>query len=107
MQYPNQKLKTIMSCVGIQVNMAAGAFQREYGAEKRLQVLLDMDGVLCDFEVAFLNTFRKKYPDEPYIEINDRRGLSIAKQYRETINPDMHVSIKSVLKILICMANST
>ncbi|KAG5853552.1 hypothetical protein ANANG_G00027200 [Anguilla anguilla] len=48
---------------------------------KRLRVLVDMDGVLADFEGGFLKKYRAKYPNEPYINLEDRRGFWVSTQY--------------------------
>ncbi|TKS90151.1 5'(3')-deoxyribonucleotidase, mitochondrial [Collichthys lucidus] len=48
---------------------------------KRLRVLVDMDGVLADFEGGFLKKYRARYPDEPYITLEDRRGFWVSTQY--------------------------
>ena len=46
-----------------------------------LHVLIDMDGVLCDFEGQTLKMFRKTFPAEPYIEPEDRRTFYMWDQY--------------------------
>ncbi|XP_061088863.1 5'(3')-deoxyribonucleotidase, mitochondrial-like isoform X1 [Conger conger] len=48
---------------------------------KRLRVLVDMDGVIADFEGGFLKKYRAKYPNEPYIHLQDRRGFWVSTQY--------------------------
>lgn len=53
-----------------------------------LRVLVDMDGVLADFEGGFLKKYRAKYPDEPYISLEDRRGFWVSAQYG-MIRPDL------------------
>ncbi|XP_062859396.1 5'(3')-deoxyribonucleotidase, mitochondrial-like [Trichomycterus rosablanca] len=48
---------------------------------KRLRVLVDMDGVIADFEGGFLKKYREKYPKEPYISLEERRGFWVSTQY--------------------------
>lgn len=66
---------------------------------KRLRVLVDMDGVLADFEGGFLKKYRARYPDEPYITLDDRRGFWVSTQYGQ-LRSDLCVS--ELLKITIC-----
>ncbi|XP_043945594.1 5'(3')-deoxyribonucleotidase, mitochondrial isoform X2 [Protopterus annectens] len=54
----------------------------------RVRVLVDMDGVLADFEGGFLKNYRATYPDEPYISLEDRRGFWVSAQYG-MIRPDL------------------
>ncbi|KFQ69436.1 5'(3')-deoxyribonucleotidase, cytosolic type, partial [Phaethon lepturus] len=42
-----------------------------------LRVLVDMDGVLADFEGAVLRGFRTRFPGEPRVELVARRGFSV------------------------------
>lgn len=44
-------------------------------------VLVDMDGVLCDFETDFLKNFTRKHPNEPHIPLEERRGFYLNNQY--------------------------
>lgn len=50
-------------------------------SSKKLRVLVDMDGVLADFEGGFLKKYRSRYPTEPYITLDDRRGFWVSSQY--------------------------
>ncbi|KFQ44028.1 hypothetical protein N333_06632, partial [Nestor notabilis] len=50
-------------------------------SRRALRVLVDMDGVLADFEGGFLKKFRARYPDKPYIALEDRRGFWVSEQY--------------------------
>lgn len=58
---------------------------------KRLRVLVDMDGVLADFEGGFLEKYRTRYPEEPYISMDDRRGFWVSAQYGK-LRSDLYVS---------------
>ncbi|CAH1273769.1 NT5C [Branchiostoma lanceolatum] len=48
---------------------------------RNLRVLLDMDGVLADFEGQFLKRFREKYPHDPFVPLEERSGFYVTKQY--------------------------
>ncbi|XP_069501833.1 5'(3')-deoxyribonucleotidase, mitochondrial [Ambystoma mexicanum] len=66
--------------------LGAGSFpQRRAGScEARfrpLRVLVDMDGVIADFEGGFLKKFRARYPDDPYVALGDRMGFWVSEQY--------------------------
>lgn len=58
-----------------------------------LRVLVDMDGVLCDFEGHFLKVFREKHPDLPFIPLENRNTFYLADQY-SLLDPDQTVSAK-------------
>ena len=58
---------------------------------KKLRVLVDMDGVLADFEGGFLKKYRARYPDDPYITLEDRRGFWVSTQYGQ-LRSDLCVS---------------
>ncbi|XP_062999365.1 5'(3')-deoxyribonucleotidase, mitochondrial [Elgaria multicarinata webbii] len=55
---------------------------------RRLRVLVDMDGVLADFEGGFLKKFQAKYPDKPYVSLEDRRGFWVSEQYGQ-LEPEL------------------
>lgn len=44
-------------------------------------ILVDMDGVLCDFEAAFLDLWRATFPEKPWIALEDRRTFYLSDQY--------------------------
>ncbi|XP_077173170.1 5'(3')-deoxyribonucleotidase, mitochondrial [Paroedura picta] len=61
----------------------------------RLRVLVDMDGVLADFEGGFLKKFRATYPDKPYIALEDRRGFWVSEQYGK-LQPELNEKAISI-----------
>jgi beta-phosphoglucomutase-like phosphatase (HAD superfamily) len=46
-----------------------------------LRVLVDMDGVLCDFEKQFIVKFREAYPDKEYVPLEKRTSLYLSDDY--------------------------
>lgn len=50
-------------------------------------ILVDMDGPLADFEQNFLNRWRLKYPDLPFIPLEDRQTFYVADQYPAEYKP--------------------
>ena len=68
-------------------------FERHYsGRQVNIRVLLDLDHVLADFEGHFLKEFRRKYPNEPSMDLEHREGIHITEQY-EQIKPGLGVGI--------------
>ena len=65
--------------------------QGPFHGQKRLRVLVDQDQVLCDFEGSLLLKYREKYPNEPFIALEDRKGFYARDQYAK-IKPDLAVS---------------
>lgn len=62
---------------------------------RALRVLVDLDGVLADFEGGFLRKFRARFPDQPFITLEDRRGFWVSEQY-DRLHPGLSVSILRV-----------
>lgn len=48
-------------------------------------VLIDQDGVLVDFELGFFQAWRKKFPDELFTHIEDRKSKSLFGDYPENL----------------------
>jgi 5'-nucleotidase len=50
-------------------------------------ILLDMDGVLADFEQGFLDAWARKHPDQPTVAPEQRRNFYIDDDYPEHCRP--------------------
>lgn len=59
---------------------------------QKLRVLVDMDGVLCDFEDGFLRRFVEKFPKDPIVPLKDRRTFYLDDQYSK-FGPEFQVSV--------------
>ncbi|MFT4309340.1 MAG: 5' nucleotidase, NT5C type [Candidatus Woesearchaeota archaeon] len=44
-------------------------------------LLVDMDGVIADFEQGFLDIYRVRHPDKPFIPIEDRSTFYLTDDY--------------------------
>ncbi|XP_054703073.1 5'(3')-deoxyribonucleotidase, cytosolic type isoform X2 [Grus americana] len=75
------KIRPALACVeepagAHRVQAASGVGSAMGSAAGPLRVLVDMDGVLADFEGAVLRDFRARFPGEPQVELPARRGFS-------------------------------
>jgi 5'-nucleotidase len=50
-------------------------------------ILVDMDGVLADFDRGFISKWKLKYPDIPYIPVEERTTFYSSRQYPEEHQP--------------------
>lgn len=46
-----------------------------------MKILVDMDGVIADFEGGFLKLWQTEHPDKPFIPIEQRTTFYIVEQY--------------------------
>ena len=76
---------------------------RQHG--RSLLVLVDMDGVLCDFEGHFLKLFRYQYPDDPFIPLESRNTFYLDEQYGE-MDEQLEVTTGAVIyiqRVCVCV----
>lgn len=52
-------------------------------------ILIDQDGPLADFEKGFLQSWKSKFPDEFFVEIEARRSFKIKDDYPEQLRPQV------------------
>ncbi|KAK7498300.1 hypothetical protein BaRGS_00010560 [Batillaria attramentaria] len=69
--------------------------QRQNFGQKRLRVLVDLDGVLCDFEGYFLEKYREKFPHEPFIPLEERKTFYLRDQYAK-LRPDLPDKVRDI-----------
>lgn len=48
-----------------------------------MNILIDMDGVIADFEGEFLTRWRANHPEKIYIPHEERKGFYVSQQYPE------------------------
>lgn len=46
-----------------------------------MDILIDMDGVIADFEGEFLKRWRANHPEKPYVPHEERKGFWLREQY--------------------------
>jgi len=52
-----------------------------------MRILIDMDGVLSDFDGAFLNCWRELHPEKFFIPIEERTTFYVKEQYPDELKP--------------------
>lgn len=52
-------------------------------------ILVDMDGVLADFEGRFLENWRKKFPNHPIIPLAERETFYLEEDYPDGLKKDI------------------
>lgn len=52
-------------------------------------ILIDMDGVLADFERGFLEAWKKKFPNHPHIPLDERKTFSVFDDYPSNLRGDV------------------
>ena len=58
-----------------------------------MRILIDMDGVLADFEKTLLETYRLKFPDKPYIRMEEIKSFHAEDDYEK-----IEAGLKSIIR---------
>jgi 5'-nucleotidase len=57
------------------------------GIEAHMRILVDMDGVITDFDGEFLQRWRKLHPEKFYVPLEERNLFYVKDQYPEELKP--------------------
>jgi len=52
-----------------------------------MRILIDMDGVIADFDGEFLKRWRERYPEKFHIPMEERTAFYVKDQYPEELKP--------------------
>lgn len=52
-----------------------------------MRILVDMDGVIADFDQELLTRWQERHPDKPYIPLEQRKAFYVKDDYPEELKP--------------------
>jgi len=52
-----------------------------------MRILVDMDGVIADFDQELLMRWRARHPDKPYVPLEERKTFYVKDSYPEELKP--------------------
>ncbi len=50
-------------------------------------ILVDMDGVIADFEKGLLETYKNRYPNKYFVSLDQRTSFYVKEQYPDELQP--------------------
>jgi len=53
----------------------------------KMRILIDMDGVIADFDGEFLKRWRERHPDKFYVPLAERTTFYVKQQYPDELKP--------------------
>ncbi len=63
---------------------------------RRVTVLVDMDGVLCDFDARVNERYAALFPGQPVVPLSERRDFYMAKDYHERFGPEAAQRVRDI-----------
>ena len=51
-----------------------------------MRILIDMDGVIADFEGDFLRLWKEQHPEKKFIPLEERKGFYISRRQLQLFN---------------------
>ena len=52
-----------------------------------MRILVDMDGVIADFDGEFLKRWQERHPDKPYVPFEERKSFYVRDSYPDILKP--------------------
>src|SRR5512147_86565 len=52
-----------------------------------MRILVDMDGVIADFDQELVIRWRERHPDQPYVPLAERKTFYVKDSYPEELKP--------------------
>lgn len=52
-----------------------------------MRILIDMDGVIADFDTEFLQRWKQRHPDKPYVPLEARSTFYVKDSYPDELKP--------------------
>lgn len=81
------------------MDAAAPAAKRPRSARGAARVLVDMDGVICDFDKQVHDRYAELHPDLPNIPLNERKvHFYASKHYKERFGPEAAEKVKDIIE---------
>lgn len=58
-------------------------------------ILVDMDGVLADFETRFLEEWKRKFPNHPKVPLEERKTFYLAESYPGGLKKEIEIILSA------------
>ncbi|XP_033121549.1 5'(3')-deoxyribonucleotidase, cytosolic type-like [Anneissia japonica] len=92
-----QRSQTILDTGKLLLLNINRSFSKNYGCTSPMKVLVSFDGCVAASEAHFLKEYRRRFPHEPYVRVEEREGIPLAHQYGR-LRPDLVNNVETILK---------